>query len=47
MQDAAKYNDKKRFDIVVGVFLNELENATDGNLWVKPGSHSEERRARE
>ena len=33
----------QRFDFVVGVFLNSLGHATEGNLWVRPGSHLAER----
>ena len=45
--DAAKYNEKKSIDLVVGVFLNEMGGAAQGNLWVQPGSHTRERDARE
>ena len=44
---AAKYNAKKSFDFVVGIFLNSLEGAAQGNLWVQPGSQHAEREARE
>lgn len=45
--DAAKYNAKKTFDIVVGLFLTDVLRASEGALWVQPGSHVPERRARE
>lgn len=45
--DAAKYNEKKSFDIVLGVFLNALPSRDRGNLWVQPGSHVQERADRE
>ena len=45
--DAAKYNEKKSVDLVVGVFLNPMPTAAQGNLWVQPGSHARERAARE
>ena len=45
--DAAKYNEKKSVDLVVGVFLNPMATAAQGNLWVQPGSHTRERKARE
>ena len=45
--DAAKYNEKKSIDVVVGVFLNAMGTAAQGNLWVQPGSHLREREARE
>lgn len=45
--DAAKYNAKKRFDVVVGVFLSDVQRASDGALWVAPGSQVAERDARE
>lgn len=47
VSQAAKYNEKKRFDLVVGIFLSTVERASDGALMVQPGSHLEERRARE
>eukprot|EP00965_Chrysotila_dentata_P221951 6192686-Pleurochrysis_carterae.AAC.4 len=37
--DAAKYNRKKRFDFVLGVFLSAIPRACDGCLWVRRGSH--------
>jgi len=45
--DAAKYNGKKSFDVVAGIFLSPLEGCAQGNLWVHPGSHLRERAARE
>lgn len=42
----AKYNDKKRFDIVVGVFLSPITKASDGALLVLPASHTHERAVR-
>lgn len=45
--DAAKYNEKKRFDLVAGVFLTDLTDPSQGVLWVQPGSHVAERQARE
>ena len=45
--DAAKYNDKKTFDIVLGVFLNAIPCASGGNLYVRVGSHHTEKDARE
>ena len=45
--DAAKYNEKKRFDVVVGVFLSRVAAAHEGCLYVLPGSHRAERAARE
>lgn len=45
--DAAKYNEKKTFDVVAGVFLNDLRTADQGVLWVQPGTHTAERAARE
>ena len=44
--DAAKYNDKKSFDVVVGVFLSDVLRPSDGALFVRPGSHVRERAAR-
>lgn len=44
--DAAKYNDKKVFDIVIGIFLSPVRRPSDGALFVRPGSHASERRAR-
>ena len=44
--DAAKYNEKKRFDFVVGVFLSAVTRPSEGALLVKPGSHTEERSVR-
>ena len=44
--DAAKYNDKKTFDVVVGVFLSDVDAASAGALFVRPGSHLAERHAR-
>ena len=44
--DAAKYNEKKRFDFVVGVFLSAVNKPSDGALLVKPGSQAEERKVR-
>ena len=37
--DINKYNDKKTFDFVVGIFLSPVTQPTDGALWVLPGSH--------
>ena len=37
--DAAKYNDKKSFDFVLGIFLSKVATRADGSLWVVPGSH--------
>lgn len=37
--DAAKYNEKKRFDLVVGIFLSSVPSPSDGALYVLPGSH--------
>ena len=45
--DAAKYNEKKSFDVVVGLFLSSVGAAHDGALMVQPGSQRAERRARE
>lgn len=45
--DAAKYNEKKSFDVVVGIFLSEVGAASDGALFVRPGSHVSERQARQ
>ena len=45
--DAAKYNEKKCFDVVAGIFLNEMQGTAEGNLWVQPGSQARERKARE
>lgn len=45
--DAAKYNDKKSFDFVVGIFLSDVDTRAAGNLWVQPGSHLLERPTRE
>ena len=45
--DAAKYNEKKHFDVVAGVFLSPVKGSCEGNLWVHPGSHIRERHARE
>lgn len=45
--DAAKYNAKKTFDVVVGLFLSDVVRPSDGVLWVQPGSHTRERIARE
>ena len=45
--DAAKYNDKKSFHFVVGVFLSAVGCASEGALMVQPGSQHDERRARE
>ena len=45
--DAAKYNDKKCFDVVVGVFLSPIRHPSDGALFVRPRSHLKERSARE
>mmetsp|Transcript_2343 Transcript_2343/g.6173 ORF Transcript_2343/g.6173 Transcript_2343/m.6173 type:complete len:485 (-) Transcript_2343:182-1636(-) len=45
--DAAKYNEKKNFDLTVGVFLSPVRAPSDGCLWVQPGSHITERAARE
>ena len=45
--DAAKYNAKKTFDLVVGLFLTDVLLASDGALWVQPGSHIAEKHARE
>ena len=44
--DAAKYNDKKSFDFVVGIFLSAVGRASEGALMVQPGSQRDERRAR-
>ena len=44
---AAKYNEKKQFHLVVGIFLTAVRCASDGALMVQPGSHVTERRARE
>lgn len=44
--DAAKYNDKKTFDVVVGVFLSDVTSPSDGALFVRPGSQCTERHAR-
>lgn len=40
--DLGKYNDRKTFDVVVGVFLSPVPEAHDGPLWVLPGSHGTE-----
>ena len=45
--DAAKYNEKKCFDVVVGIFLSAVGSACDGALMVQPGTQQSERRARE
>ncbi len=37
--DINKYNDRKSFDFVVGVFLLPVRRAQDGALWVLPTSH--------
>jgi len=37
--DLNKYNDRKSFDFVVGVFLSPVRTAQDGALWVLPTSH--------
>ena len=37
--DLNKYNDRKSFDFVVGVFLSPVRRAQDGALWVLPTSH--------
>ena len=44
--DAAKYNEKKTFDVVVGIFLSRVSKASDGALFVRPRSHTAEREAR-
>ena len=41
-----RYNDKKTFDLVVGVFLSAVRGPCDGALFVQPGSHTAERNAR-
>lgn len=33
--DAAKYNEKKHFDLVAGVFLSPVKGRCEGNLWVR------------
>ena len=40
-------NEKKTFDLVVGIFLSDVDQASAGALFVRPGSHVSERRARE
>lgn len=37
--DQSKYNDRKAFDLVAGVFLSEVPVPASGPLWVRPGSH--------
>ena len=41
-----RYNEKKRFDVVVGVFLSSVRAPSDGALFVRKGSHHAERSAR-
>ena len=43
---AAKYNDKKTFDVVLGLFLSPVRRACDGALFVRPGSQTHERQER-
>jgi len=38
--DLGKYNDSKRFDFVVGIFLTRVQGPCAGGLWVIPGSHT-------
>ena len=45
--DAAKYNEKKSFDFVLGIFLSRVATSADGALFVLPGSHVEARAQRE
>ena len=37
--DQSKYNDRKAFDLVAGLFLSEVPGPGDGPLWVRPRSH--------